>query len=552
VDRVARLVVLTVAFASLTAAGPLASAVGAPPANGTTSAGHADLIAVYPNPLLDEDRGEFVVLDAPAGTRLGAYTLADGESNRSLPNVTVDGRVALSAAPAVARNRTDARVLAADLPALANGGEELTLRREGRPVATLSYADAPEGEHGRATADGVDWRPLGATDRPVVTADDGRVRAFVLPDSPSVPRETLAAAEERIFLAGYTFTSRRAVAALVNASRRGVAVRVLVDGAPVGGMPRREASALDRLAAANVSVRVLGGDRARYDYHHAKYVVVDDRALVTTENWKPAGTGGASSRGWGVVVHQHEVVAGLAETFRADAGWRDARRWRVVRESESFDPAASPPANDTYGQQFEPRRLRAERVELLVAPDNAERRLVGLLDSASESIRIQQVSIGSRRQPFLRATLRAARRGVDVRVLLSSAWYAEEENRRLVEWLNARATQEGLSLDARLADPRGRYEKIHAKGVVIDGERAVLGSLNWNNNSARDNREVVLVLHGEAVAGYYAAVFDADWQGGTRTLPVGLAGAVLLGALVALLVARRIEFGTDRGVGPGR
>jgi phosphatidylserine/phosphatidylglycerophosphate/cardiolipin synthase-like enzyme len=536
---------------SVAVAGPAVGHRSSTPVNGTgTSVGFA---AVYPNPLVDEDRGEFVVVDAPTDTALGNYTLSDGESNVSLPNTTVGGRVALSAAPTVTRNRTDARVLEVDLPALANGGENLTLTRNGRPVATLSYADATEGERGRATGGGVDWQPLGATDLPVVTGGSGTVRAFVLPDAPAVPRETLAAADDHILLAGYTLTSRRVVGSLTNASERGVDVRVLVDGAPVGGLTRREATALDRLVAANVSVRILGGDRARYDFHHAKYAVVDDRALVTTENWKPAGTGGHGSRGWGVVVHQQAVVDGLAETFRADAGWRDARRWGAVRESASFEPADGPPANATYGTQFEPRRVRAEHVELVVAPDNAERRVVALLDDATRSIRVQQVSIGDRRQSFLRATLRAARRGVDVRILLSSAWYVEEENRRLVAWLNDRAAREDLPLEAKLADPRGRYEKIHAKGVIVDGDSVVVGSLNWNNNSARENREVALVLHGEAVGDYYGNVFEADWQGGTRRLPVGLAAAVLLAGTLAVLAGRRIEFeeGSETGVRPG-
>jgi len=541
-----------VGFPTATGAALADAAAMARSDDGTETRRSVDITAAYPNPVTDGDSGEFVVLRARDRTALGNYTLADDDGRVALPNVTVEGRIALSAAPDRTRNRTDARVVEADLPRLANGGERITLRRDGRPVATLSYADAPEGELALPADDGVEWRPLGATDRPVVTAEGGTVRTFVLPDAPAVPRETLAAAEDRVLLAGYTLTSERVVRPLANASRRGVDVRVLVDTAPVGGLTRREASALDRLVAANVSVRVLGGDRARYDFHHAKYAVVDDRALVTTENWKPVGTGGHGSRGWGVVVGQRSVVTGLVETFRADAGWRDTTDWRAFRRGQSFEPAETAPANDTYAGRFEPRRVRAERVELLVAPDNAERRLVALLDDADESIRIEQVSVGGRRQPFLRATLRAARRGVDVRVLLSSAWYVEEENRRLVEWLDRRAAREDLPLEARLADPNNRFEKIHAKGVVIDDERVVVGSLNWNNDSARENREVALVLHGEEVAGYYAAVFAADWQGGMRRLTVGLAVAVLLAALLAVAVARRIEFGGRRGVGPDR
>jgi phosphatidylserine/phosphatidylglycerophosphate/cardiolipin synthase-like enzyme len=171
--------------------------------------------------------------------------------------------------------------------------------------------------------------------------------------------------------------------------------------------------------------------------------------------------------------------------------------------------------------------------------------MLDLLDSADESIRVQQVAIGGRKHSLLQATLRAARRGVEVEILLSSAWYVEEDNRALVEWLNDRAEAEDLPLEARTATPGGRYEKIHAKGVVVDGEAAVVGSLNWNNHSARENREVAVLLRGEEVGGFYAEVFDADWEasaggpGAANRLPIGLLGAVAIGAVTAVLYARR-------------
>ncbi|MFB6207105.1 MAG: phospholipase D-like domain-containing protein [Haloglomus sp.] len=504
------------------------------------------IAGVYPNPVADGDAGEFVVLSADAPTHLANWTLRDDEGGVALPNRTVEGRVVLSTAPDRTRERVDARVLA--LPGgleLANGGEPLALGRRGRTVQRINYTDAPEGERGTVTSDGLAWAPLGRTDFPVVRGSGGTVRAFVLPDSPAVPIRTLRSADARILLAGYTLTSRRVADALVAARERGVAVRVLVDGGPVGGLTRRQARVLDRLVAANVSVTALGGPRASYRFHHAKYAVVDDRALVTTENWKPAGTGGHSSRGWGVVVRSPAVVSALAETFRADAAGPGSRPWPAFAAGETFTPAAAPPANATFPTRVPSRAVRAASVELLRAPDNAERRVVALLDNATTSIRVQQVSIGSRTQPFLRAVLRAARRGVRVRVLLSGAWYVREDNAALVAWLNRVAAREGLPLSARVADPGGRYEKIHAKGLVVDGEHVLVGSLNWNNNSVRENREVALLLHGTSVADYYRDVFHADWRGGIWLVPVGLLGLVVLAAGVAVLVGRRIEFAGD-------
>jgi len=56
------------------------------------------------------------------------------------------------------------------------------------------------------------------------------------------------------------------------------------------------------------------------------------------------------------------------------------------------------------------------------------------------------------------------------------------------------------------------------------------------------NREVVLVLHGTAVAGYFGRVFDADWSGGKPTVPMGVMAAVGGVLVVAGLAARRVKF----------
>lgn len=69
----------------------------------------------------------------------------------------------------------------------------------------------------------------------------------------------------------------------------------------------------------------------------------------------------------------------------------------------------------------------------------------------------------------------------------------------------------------------------------------------WNNNSARNNREVALVLRGEAVGDYYGDVIRADWRGGQPRLTIGLAVACLLAAVGAGTVARRVRFEDEGG-----
>ncbi|WP_256687444.1 phospholipase D-like domain-containing protein [Halococcus qingdaonensis] len=502
---------------------------------------------VYPNPLADGDAGEYVIVDVPDRSNLSGWTIGDDETTIALPNETVEGRVAVTNDPN-ATNLSATTVVANDSLSLANGGEELVLADGGHVVDETTYEDAPDAEVWNRTGDGWTWEHRGATEFKAVRSDASTARAFVLPDAPAVPIDVLDSAEERILLAGYTFGSERAARALERAAERGVEVRLLVDDAPVGGISERQGRILDELTRAGIPVDVIGGDWARYDYHHPKYAVVDDRALVMTENWKPSGIGGKSSRGWGAVV-EGDVAERLAAVFHADADWRDTAPWSTFRANRTFEDDEV--ANESYPTTFEPANVSIESAQLLAAPDNAERALVERLDHADESIDVVQASIGSRQQPFLRAAIRAAERGVRVRILLGGAWYSEEDNSALAEWLNEKAATENLSLEAKVAKSGSRFEKIHAKGVIVDGEEVVVGSMNWNNNSARENREIALVLDGEAAGDYYGKVFEADWNGGeersldtgTETpLPVGVIAAVVGVAMLAVVVARRIEF----------
>lgn len=506
------------------AAGPALAAT--PEATG----GPAEIVAVYPDTLRGGDAGEYVVVSLPEP---GNWSLSDGETTVALRNRT--GRVVVGADPAVLREwAPDATVVAAPL-ALANGGETVTLSRGGERVHHVQYEGTTEGSRYLPLHD--EWRPRGFTPRDPAPTGPANATTFLLPDSPDLPLETLRSAAERILLAGYTFSSTDAANALVAAAERGVHVRVLVDADPVGEISRRQATLLDRLTAAGVEVRVVGVAGGRYAFHHPKYAVVDDRALVLTENWKPAGVGGHSSRGWGVRVESAETAAELAAVFRHDAGGPDTRNWSAFRRGKTFERI--PPSRGAYPSVQPPERVHARNVTVLTAPGNAEQAIVGYLDGAEERVDVIQPSLGREDNALVRATLRAAGRGVEVRILLSGAWYVAEENAALVSWLRGWAERNDAPLSVTLAEPGGRYEKIHAKGVLVDDDLAVVGSLNWNRHSARENREVALALHGPEPVRYYRRAFERDWEGGGGGRTWLYAGGAAATVLVAGMVGKR-------------
>jgi len=518
------------AVAAASADSAAASAAGLDTAYGSEPGA---ILSVYPNPVRDGDAGEYVVLRLPSP---GNWTLSDGETDLAIRDRS--GRVVVSSAPEIVRDRFDDATVLEGALALSNSGEALTLHRDGELVDRVRYEDAPEGYRyspGRAT-----WRVRGLNPREAVSTGPANATGFLLPDSPDLPIETLAAADERLLLAGYTFSSERVTAALVAAAERGVQVRVLIEAEPVGDISRRQSRLLDRLVDAGVDVRVVGVGANRYAFHHPKYAVVDDQALVLTENWKPSGVGGRSSRGWGVRVDDDRTAEELAAVFAHDAGGPDTQSWRQFRRGRTF--RAIPPANGSYPSEHAPEPFRVRNVTVLTAPGNAESALVGYIDDADERVDVVQPTLGQEGNALVEATLRAARRGVEVRILLSGAWYVAEENAALVSWLEDWAERTDAPLSVKLAEPGGRYEKIHAKGLLVDDEVAVVGSLNWNRHSAGKNREVALALHGAEPVAYYRRAFEADWSGSGGRIWLYIGGAAAAVVVAGLVAVRTMSF----------
>ncbi|ADD05988.1 phospholipase D domain protein [Natrialba magadii ATCC 43099] len=573
---------------SVSSAGPSGSPPMSTPADSVTcpvdhrspttqDATQPRLVEVAPNPTTDQNVGEFVVLETPPKTHVGNWTLTDGHTTAPLPNETVSGRTALSTAPNATTDLTDDPVIELEGSIrFAADGDVLELRNGSTTVDTVEYDRAPLAQRWyrgstadsdtdiaadanasvtAGTADSTEpadtngqWWPHDATCVPPTNSKVSTATAFVLPDEPAVPLETIRSAEDRLLLAGYTITSSEIADELVAAAERGVEVAVLIEASPVGGTPAASEPVLESLLESDVDVGATGGEGARYRFHHPKYAVADDTVLVTTENWGPSGVGGESSRGWGVVLEDPTLAAELADIFEADFDGWDTVSGEAYLADTSFvedDDGFGADVSPSYPTEHDAEGVSTTSAELLVAPDNAEPRLQTLIADADDEILLKQASIDPSLS-LLEETVDAARRGVDVRILLDSTWYHEDDNEALAADLEQLAETEELPIDVRLVDDTDRFEKIHAKGVVIDREVAVVGSANWNENAFENNREVMLALHGSEAAAYYAAVFDTDWEGDSWSLSLGTVVIVLLALAFAALVGRRyIRFGDE-------
>ncbi|WP_366915004.1 phospholipase D family protein [Polaromonas sp.] len=87
--------------------------------------------------------------------------------------------------------------------------------------------------------------------------------------------KVIGAARRSVRIAAYSFTSPAVVRSLMDAKRRGVDVKVLVDDR--GNRSQSSIAAMSLLAGAEIPLRVISA----YAIHHDKYIVVDERHVQT-------------------------------------------------------------------------------------------------------------------------------------------------------------------------------------------------------------------------------------------------------------------------------
>ncbi len=295
-------------------------------------------------------------------------------------------------------------------------------------------------------------------------------RLIVEPDDGAEPvLELIAGASRALRVVQFTLDDPRFVDALLDAHARGVAVRVLLNPQKTSG-ERANDMTFKRLERARLPIRWTP---PRFAVTHQKAIVVDDtRALIASFNLSPKYFG--ETRDHGLVTADGGQVAAVSRGFDAD--------WRRT----AFRPD--------------------EASGLLWSPDNARHLMARFIDGARHRLDVQHPK-------FVDATivdrLAAARdRGVHVRVLCGG-------KHGLSPW-DVHDTFASLRILARaeVKVHRQKHLKLHAKLLLADGERALLGSMNIDRSAFDVRRELGAIVEDEAIVERLADTFEHDWDHG--------------------------------------
>lgn len=344
----------------------------------------------------------------------------------------------------------------------------------------------------------------------------GEVVAFVSPDSSfQAVSEALDGVSTRIYLAMYDFTSLPLLDKMSEAAKSGAEVKVLLEWNVIEAREERDKKLelcyhLDRAGA---EVRFLV--EKDYRLFHAKYAILDSEVvLVTSDNWVENGLPQDPSygnRGWGVSIKDAPFARDLEKVFLAEwesgtCDWIDEIDEEKISTEFHFGPVQG-----GYDPIFAPFAYDLEsEPEVFFSPFMDWNPVIEQIHSATESVYVEQQTLKLERDesPYSEALKSAAMRGCEVKVLLDGSSYNALENQRSADQLNGWAIEYGLDLEAKLFD-HGPLRMLHNKGMVIDGDRVIISSMNWNT-ACKINRDISIVLEGE-VASYFETAFLYDW-----------------------------------------
>jgi len=307
---------------------------------------------------------------------------------------------------------------------------------------------------------------------------------FVLPDDTARPiLEVIAGARKMLRIKMFIFSDPTLIAATIDAHKRGVKVRVMLNPARRSGEAENEETR-KRLTHAGIDVIDSNPD---FDVTHEKSLVIDDdAALVQSLNWETRNL--TETRDYGVLTrHRHEVDE-IAECFEAD--------WH----RKKFDPG--------------------EDAKLIWCNYNGRNRIARFIDSAKESLFLQNERYQD--EVIIERLVRAAHRGVKLHVLARPAHTLKVG--KLVEGV------EGLRI---LQDLGGKVHKLkglklHAKMMLADGKATIIGSINLAPGSFDSRRELAIEVHDEDISKRLHHVVNHDWE---HSRPLDLSDEGLLADL---------------------
>lgn len=408
------------------------------------------------------------------------------------------------------------------------------------------------------------WLGQGVADRVVtVSSPDNSFNTL---------KKFLLSAKERLMICVYQIDSPAIGEVLLNiAASKKVKMLIMVDGAPVSGLPQAELYYAKKLSALGVKFYFYqasqkGKSERTFKFVHAKYAIADNlRVFLGSGNYGTRAQSPDNSFGnreWEIVLESEKAASQFSSVLSHDLKLED--EWvpygsspRYTLEDDDFVPQVQNKSGN-YALNLANTLAYDVPYVTVFAPDNSYQNyspIIKTLESAQEKVLVEQLNFeafwgGKPYNPEISASpltnliLKLARKGKQIRILLNddnifkqglanllefspfSALLKQDpipqevpkKNLGTMKYLNGLAQKEGLDLIVNLLNYKAcGLQVLHNKGMIVDDTFTLIGSLNWGESALKFNREAGVITKHQKVAGYYGTAFKYDWDCSSST-----------------------------------
>jgi cardiolipin synthase len=291
---------------------------------------------------------------------------------------------------------------------------------------------------------------------------------IVLPDDTAEPiLSAINGAKEALNIRMFLFTDTTLIEAVIAAHQRGVKVRVMLNPARRSGESENE-EARELLTGAGIEVR---DSNPAFDLTHQKSMVIDNgTGFVESLNWEPKDL--TVTRDYAVVTTRGHEVAEMVACF--DADW----------DHQEFTPSDVSP--------------------LIWCPNNGRRRVAEFIDSTKHSLWLQNERYQD--QVIIERLVRAVTRGVKVHILAKPPHSLKPD--KLIEGVGGLRILQDVGAKVHTL----KHLKLHAKMLLADGKRAIVGSINIAPGSFDSRRELAIETDSPQAVSRLEKTAAHDWS----------------------------------------
>jgi phosphatidylserine/phosphatidylglycerophosphate/cardiolipin synthase-like enzyme len=291
---------------------------------------------------------------------------------------------------------------------------------------------------------------------------------IVLPDDSAQPIiDAIDAAKKSLFVKMFVFSDRALLKAVIAAKKRGVNVRIMLNPSRRSGKAENQHSR-KMLKAAGVDV--IDSNPA-FGMTHEKSMVVDGKsAFVKSLNWETKNL--TETRDYAIVTSHKREVQEIMKCFEAD--------WK----RKKFDAG--------------------ENAHMIWCTGNGRERIARAIDAAKHSIFTQNERYQD--AVIIERLVRAQMRGVKVHVMARPPHKLSKE--KLTEGVGGLRTMQDVGIKVH----KLKHLKLHAKMLLIDQKRVIVGSINLAPGSFDSRRELAIDVRDKHIVKRMIKIVRHDWK----------------------------------------